>query len=121
MNCINKWKNKLMFWTSGQDGGIGKYTLPPHTNKRTTTNLKTKTNQNYQKTKLYGSPTTKEIKKKHSSRLAGGAEMGSQGGEQGGSWRTGQGGRCWRGWPHICNRIGQEEQLVRETDYTTQG
>ena len=26
---------------------------------------------------LYGSPTTKELKKKHSSRLVGGAEMGS--------------------------------------------
>ena len=29
-------------WTSGQDGGIGKYTVPPHTTKRRTTNLKTK-------------------------------------------------------------------------------
>ena len=27
---------------------------------------------------LYGSPTTKELKKKHSSRLVGGAEMGSR-------------------------------------------
>ena len=27
---------------------------------------------------LYGSPTTKELKKKHSSRLVGGAETGSQ-------------------------------------------
>ena len=26
---------------------------------------------------MYGSPTTKELKKKHSSRLVGGAEMGS--------------------------------------------
>ena len=68
MNCINKWKNKLMFWTSGQDGGIGKYTLPPHTNKRTTTNLKTKNNQNCQKIELYGSPTTKKLKKKHAFR-----------------------------------------------------
>ena len=52
--------------------------MPPHTTKRrTTTNLKTKNNQNCQKIKLYGSPTTKELKKKHSSRLVGGAEMGS--------------------------------------------
>ena len=29
--------------TSGQDGGVGRYTLPPHTTKRrTTTNLKNK-------------------------------------------------------------------------------
>ena len=39
--------------------------------------MKTKNNQNYQKIKLYGSPTTKESKKKHSSRPVGGAEMGS--------------------------------------------
>ena len=58
--------------TSSQDGGIGKYTLPPCTTKRgTTTNLKTKNNQNCQKIKLYGSPTTKQLKKKHSSRPVG--------------------------------------------------
>ena len=38
-------------------------------------------NQNSQKTDLYGSPTTKNLKEKQSSRLVGGAEMGSQGGE----------------------------------------
>ena len=31
--------------------------------------------------RLQGSPTTKEIKKKHSSRPVGGVEMGSRGGE----------------------------------------
>ena len=73
-----------MFSTSGQDGGIGRYTVPPRTTKRrTTTNLKTKNNQNYttvfgQKIRLYGSLTTKELKKKHSSRPVGGAETGSQ-------------------------------------------
>ena len=34
-----------------------------------------------QKIKVYGGPTTKEIKKKHPSRLVGRVEMGSQGGE----------------------------------------
>ena len=49
--------------------------MPPHTTKRrTTTNLKTKNNQNCQKIELYGSPTTKELKKKYSSRQVGGAE-----------------------------------------------
>ena len=68
-------ENILSIGTSGQDRGIGKYTLPPHTTKRRTkTNLKTKNNQNCQKIKLYGSPTTKELKKKHSPRLVGGAE-----------------------------------------------
>ena len=55
--------------------------MPPYTTKRRTTNLKTKSNQNSQKIELYGSPTTKELKKKHSFRLVGGAETGSQGGE----------------------------------------
>ena len=68
--------------TSGLDGGTGRYALPPHTTKRrTTTNLKTKNNQNGQKIKLYGSLTNKELKKKYSSRPAGGTEMGSWGGK----------------------------------------
>ena len=41
--------------------------------------FKNKNNQNCQKIELYGSPTTKEFKKKHSSRQVAGAEMGSQG------------------------------------------
>ena len=65
--------------TSGQDGGIGRYTVPPYTTKRGTTNLKTKNNQNCQKIKLYGILTTKELKKKHSSRLVGVTEMGRDG------------------------------------------
>ena len=53
------------------------YMPPLITKRRTTTNLKTKNNQNCQKIKLHGSPTTKELKKKHSSRPVGGPEMGS--------------------------------------------
>ena len=68
--------------TSSQDRGIGRHTVPPRTTRRTTTNLKTKSNQNCQKIELYGSLTTKELKKKHSSRPGGGAETGSQGGEE---------------------------------------
>ena len=61
--------------------------MPSHTTKRRTTpHLKTITttttkNENCQKIKLYGNLTTKELKKKHSSRLVGGAEMESWGGE----------------------------------------
>ena len=61
------------------------------TKRRTTTNLKTKNNQTCQKIKLYGIPTTKELEKEHSSRLVGGAEMGSLGREdtlKGSGWRT---------------------------------
>ena len=63
---------------SGQDGDVGRHTMLPRTTKRRTTNLETKINQNCQKIKLYGSPTTKEIKKKHSSRPVGETEMGSR-------------------------------------------
>ena len=71
---------KLHIGTSSQDGDIGRYILPPCTTKRrTTTNLKTKNNQNCQKIELYGSLTTKKLKKKHSSILVGGSEMGSWG------------------------------------------
>ena len=45
INEIKTWVNKTE--TSREDGGIGRYTLPPRTTKRrTTTNLKTKNNQN---------------------------------------------------------------------------
>ena len=70
--------------------------FPQTTKRRTPTNLKTKNNQNCQKIELYGSLTTKELKK-HSFRPVGGAETGSQGGEdsqQDGGWRT---------------RVGEEE------------
>ena len=65
--------------------------LPCVTKRRTMTNLRTKNNQNFQKIAPYGSPTTKELKKKHSSRPVGGVEMGIWGREdlqQAGSWRT---------------------------------
>ena len=69
--------------TSGQDGGVGRYTVPPRTTKRrmTATNLKRKTNQNCQNIELYGSLTAKELKEKYSSRPVGGARMASWGGK----------------------------------------
>ena len=106
--------------TSSQNGGISRYTVPPSTTKRrTTTNLKTKNNQNFQKIKLYGSPTTKELKKKHSSKLVGGAERAH------GKVETKGLGWKWR-WlaerrSHFCVWINQEEQLGSKTDRTTQG
>ena len=71
--------------------------------------------ENYQKIELYGSLITKELKKKHSSRLVGGAEMGSQGREdaqEGGSWQT--------RWSHIHVQIIQEGKLGSEADCATQ-
>ena len=54
--------------------------MPPCTTiRRITTNLKTKSTQNCQKSKLYGSLTTKNLNKLYSSIFAGGAELGAQG------------------------------------------
>ena len=67
------------------------------------------------KIKLHGSPTTKELKKKHSPMLEGGVVMGSQGRQdswEGGGWQTKQ--------SHTCVWISQEEQWGSETDHTTQ-
>ena len=110
------------FLTSGQDGGIGRCTLPPCTSKRRkTTNLKTKNNQNCQKIELCGTPTSKELKKKYSPRLVGEAETSSQGREE--PWQGTAGGPGgWDGswWSHICMQVNQEEQLQSEIDCTTQ-
>ena len=113
-----------LIWTSSQDGGIGRYaSLPCTTKRRTATNLKTKSNWNCQKIELYGSLTTKELKKKHSSILVGGAEMGTLGREdprQGGRpSRWGSGWQTGQSHIHVC--ISQEEQLGNKTDHETQG
>ena len=66
----------------GLTAKVGRNMLPPFkTKRRTTTHLKTKNNQNSQEIELYGSLTTKELKKKHPFRLIGGVELGSWGGE----------------------------------------
>ena len=89
--------------------------LPHTTKRRTTTNLKTKNNQNCQKIELHESLTTKELKKKHSSRLVGGAEAGSQGGED---TRHGS-GADWA-IPHLC--VDKPGGRTWERTYgTTQG
>ena len=120
MEKVKNLKEEKLRTRAGQDGSVGRYALFPSTIKRATTNSKTK-NKNCQNNELYRSPTTMELKKKHSSRLVGGAEMGSQGrehtwqgdrrGRRSGHWRTGQ--------SHICLWINWEEQLGIETDPTT--
>ena len=69
--------------------------MPTHmTRIRTTTNSKTKNNQDCQKIELYGSLTTKELKKKHSFRQVGGAETSQAGGAEKTRW---QGSSWWAG------------------------
>ena len=85
--------------TSSQDGGIGRHVaLPCTTIRRIATNLKTRNTQNYQKIKLYGNLTTRELKKSYSSRWVGGVEMGQRDALSG--WRQGR----WNGPSHI--RVG---------------
>ena len=62
--------------TSGQDGGVGTHASPPRTTIEKNYNQFSQTNntQNHQKSKLYGSLTTKDLKKPHSSRWVGGVE-----------------------------------------------
>ena len=67
--------------TSVQDGGIDINTLLLCTTKWATIYLKTKNNQNCQKIEVYGSLTTKELKKRLSFRLVRGVETDSWGGE----------------------------------------
>ena len=66
----------MTFRTFSQDGGVGRYTSLFHTTKRRTTiNFKTKNYQNCQKIELYGTLTTKKLKKKHSPRLRRGGDQ----------------------------------------------
>ena len=106
---------KLKTSTTGQDGGMARYMCSQTTKRKTTTNLKTKNNQNYQDVELYGSPTTKELKKKHSFRLVGGADTGS--------WAERTTARRWmvdQVVPHL-RADNWEEQPGSETDHTAQG
>ena len=95
--------------TSGQDGDVGRHTLLPcTTNRKTTTNLKTKNNQICQKIELYGSQTTKNVKEEtfiQTWRWCGDGQPGWRDTWQGGSW----GGLGWvRQWlaeqtvPRLC-------------------
>ena len=70
---------------------MGRHTVPPHITKRTTTNLKTKSNQNCQKIELYGIPTTKELKKKtpiQTGRMDRDEQLGREGSSKGGGYWT---------------------------------
>ena len=115
---------------------MGRYTLPPPrtTKRRATTNLKTKSNKNCQKIELYGSPTTKELKKKDSHIPVGGAETGSQAertwgkvaaeglGGQEVSWQTRM-DKVASGTPAVphLHADNQEEQRESEIDCKNQG
>ena len=110
-----------------EDGGIGGYAVSPHTTKRrTTTNLKTKNNQNCQKIKLYGKKSDNQGVKEETfiqnSRKGGDGQLGGENSRQGGDgWRTRQGGGWWSRQFHICMQTDQEKQMGSKTHCATQG
>ena len=114
-------------WTSGQDGGVGRYTLPPCTTKqRTATHLKTKNNQNWQKIELVWKSNNQGVKEEpfiQTGRRGGDGQPGWRGHEarlqleDQGRWGGGWSSR----WSHICVWINREEQLGIEADHTTEG
>ena len=94
--------------------------MPPCTTKRRTiTNLKTKNNQNYQKIKLCGSLTIKELKETfiQTGRRGRDRQLGREDFPQGTAGGMGQ-ARWWlrTGWSHIFMRINWEEQMGSRTD-----
>ena len=92
-------------------------------NQKKNNKFKNKNNQNCQKIELCRSPTTKELKNKHSFTLVGGAETGSWGGadSQQLEYQGGQGSDWQSGQSYICVEINWEEKLGSETNHTTQG
>ena len=104
---IGTHKNMYMR-TFDQVGGIGGYSLPPHTTKRrTTTNLKTENNPKCQK--IEWKSNNQGVKAEtfiQTSRRGGDGQPDGEDAWQSGGWRTAQ--------PHICMWINQEEQLWSE-------
>ena len=111
--------------TSGQDGCIGRHTVPPHTTKRrTTTNVKTKNQPELTENQTVWKPNNQGVKEEtftQTGRRGGDGQPGAEDLRQGGHWWTGRGGGWPTGWSHVRMQANQEEQLGSETDHTTQG
>ena len=93
--------------------------------------LKTNNTQNFHKIELYGSQTTKDLKKPHSSRWVGGTETRRQGGEVrrlgvvqrgGGSGGMGTGGPTFTWGGYKSGGIAWEQMIPSpRPDHITQG
>ena len=110
--------------TSGQDGGIGRYTLLPHTTKRrTTTNVK---NKNKKQPELPENWTVwksdnRGVKEEMfiQSRRGGEGQQGWRGCVA--RWQTRRARQTLADQSHICMWISQEQQMGSKVDYATQG
>ena len=110
--------------TSGQDGGIGRHTVPPDTTKRRTTNLKTKNNQNCSENRTVWKSDNQGDKEETFTQTGRRDRDGQLGGEdtgQGGGWWIWRGGRLQTGRSHIQVLKNREQQPGSETDHITQG
>ena len=90
-------KKNYYFTTSSQDGGVGRYTLLPHTTKRRTTNLKTKNKPETRK------QTENRIVWKYNNQRVK-EETFIQTGKRGGHWQSG-----WR--RHMVRRQVAEQTV----------
>ena len=91
--------------TSGQDGGVGRYILPPQTTKRRTKNkFKSKKTTTLPENQTVWKYETKELKKKHSSRLVGGGRERQPGQRECTARQWLEGRVCEADWvvPHSC-------------------
>ena len=111
-------------FTSSQDGGIGRHTLPPRITKtRTTTNLKTKTQRELTENQTVWKSDNQGIKEEtfiQTGRRGGDGQLCREDSQQGSGWWTGRGGGLQTGQSHIHVQINQEEQLGSENHHTTQ-
>ena len=115
-----------MWYTSGQDGDVGRHTVPPCTTKRrTTTNLKTK-NKHLPENQTVWKSDNQGVKEEAFIQTARRGRDRQPGWRGRAAWcrLAGQRGKCgswWIRWTHICVWINWEEQLGSKRDHTTQG
>ena len=82
--------------TSGQDGGMGRHTVPPHTTKRRTTTYKQKKQPELTENRTVWKSDNQGDKEEtfiQTSRMGGDGQLGGEDPRQGGIWRTQRGGR----------------------------
>ena len=79
--------------TSSQDGGLGRYTVPPCKTKRRTTNLKTKNNQNCSENRTVWKSDNQGVKEETFTQTGRRDRDGQLGGED--TWQGG--GHIWVG------------------------
>ena len=101
MKRYKKSKSIGITFTSSQDGGIGRHTVPPRTTKRgTTTDLKNKNQPELPENQTVWKSDNQGVKEEtfiQIGRRGRDGQLGRKDSWQGGSWQTQGGGRLWNG------------------------